>query len=425
MSLELDQGTRLRLEVRAIAHGGEGIADAPDGRVVFVRGAIPGDTVEAEITRVKKRWARAETVHVLDPSPDRVVPSCPAAAAGAGCCDFTHVAPEAQLRLKAEVLTGQLRTLSVRSGVLGGFDLDQALEAVQLQPVVGWRTRVRLGVDKHGRAGMRITRSTEIVAGEQCTQVAPGLLDGVVGAEAPAFNPEAELVAVADGAGERHVVSTQAARRGGRTERIREVLEGSGEAVEFVDGREFRFPATAFWQAHTAAPQTYSDIIASWGAGEYSTAVGWDLYGGVGAFVPAISRAIGNGRVESVDYSAAATSRTQPALAGLDVRVAQARVEEGIGQLSAPGLVVLDPPRTGAGADVIRAIAQAEPERIIHVGCDPATFARDLASFGEAGYAVKRMTLIDAFPATHHFESIAMLEPAHRGDFGAPGRGVN
>lgn len=417
-------GAPVRLRVRAMAHGGEGIADAPDGRVVFVRGAIPGDTVEATLTKVKKRWARAETTAVVDPSPHRVDPTCPAAAAGAGCCDFSHIAADAQLGFKREVLLGQLGALSSRSGVLDRFDLD-SVETVQLAPVTGWRTRVRLGVDSQGNAGMRRARSTEVVAGVPCTQPVPGLLDGIVGDGAGQFAPGAELVVAFDAKGSRHVVETQAAQRGRRVERVERVLEGPGELVEQVRGFDFVFPPTAFWQAHQKAPEAYSDVIAQWGAGEYTNLVGWDLYGGVGAFVPAMNEALGGGRVESVDYSSAATSRRQQVADACDVRVHHGDAAAVVGELERPGLVVLDPPRAGAGADVVRAIAQAAPERIIHVGCDPATFARDLAGFGEHGYAVKQMKLIDAFPNTHHFEVIAVLEPVKRDESSSQSQRVN
>lgn len=394
-----------------MAHGGEGIADAPDGRVVFVRGAIPGDTVEATLTKVKKRWARAEAKAVLTPSELRVTPTCPAAAAGAGCCDFSFVAPAAQLDLKRDVLLGQLGALSARSGVLDGFALE-SLEVTQLQPVTGWRTRVRLGVDSQGRAGLRRARSTEVVANAQCTQPVRGLLDGIVGDGSRRFSPGVELVVVVDADGQRHVVETQAAQRGRRVEKVQRILEGSGVAVERVRGFTFEFPPTAFWQAHTLAPETYSDVIARWGQDTYANAVGWDLYGGVGAFAPALSDALGGGRIDSVDFSDAAAARRQSVATALDMHMHHGEVAAVVAQLPAPGLVVLDPPRSGAGGDVVEAIATARPERIIHVGCDPATFARDLANFGERGYVVKQMMLIDAFPNTHHFETLAALEPA-------------
>lgn len=409
-------GDRLQLAVRAMAHGGEGIADAPDGRVVFIRGAVPGDTVDAELVKVKKRWARAELRAVVEPSPLRVPATCPAAAAGAGCCDYAHIAPHAQAGLKREVLAGQLATLSGRSGVLEGFDLDD-IEVIKLEPLTGWRTRVRLGVDSEGRAGLRRARSTEVVASETCTQPVAGLLEGVAGSGADArFTPDAELVAVMDANGQRHIVETMSAQRGRRVELIERTVEGTEDVVERVRGAEFVFPATAFWQAHARAAEAYSDIVAAWGRGDYATRTGWDLYGGVGAFVPAISDAIGGGLVESVDYSGAAASRRHQGLATYDAHFHHGKVEDVVAQLPAPGLVVLDPPRSGAGAGVIEAIAEAKPERVIHIGCDPATFARDAAAFGGLGFVVKRLALVDAFPNTHHFEVIAQLEPAHGGE---------
>lgn len=408
---EIERGQRAQLTVRAVAHGGEGIADAADGRVVFVRGAIPGDTVEAEFTRVKKRWARADALAIVSPSADRVEPACPAAAAGAGCCDFTHVRPDAQLALKTEVLAGQLRALAGRSGVLDGIGGPDGFESVQLEPLLDWRTRVRLGVGDDGAAGMRKARSTDVVAGVPCTQAVPGLLDGVVGAGARRFSPGAELVAVMDSAGQRHLVETAAPRRGERVERAERIIGGGGEVVQRVRGREFRFPPTAFWQAHVNAPEAYSDFIAEVGKVDAATGVGWDLYGGVGAFVPAIHDALGGGAVHTVDTSASAAAHSAGTLSGFDWTYHRAAVEQGVAKLPAPDLVVIDPPRAGAGQAVVDAVAAARPQRVVHVGCDPATFARDAAAFGEQGYVVKRMMLIDAFPATHHFEVLAALEP--------------
>ena len=390
-----------------MAHGGEGIALLDDGRVAFIAGAIPGDTVTAGITASKKRWARAQLAEVLEASPVRVEHTCPAAAAGAGCCDFSHIDPKAQLGIKTDVLRGQLRSLAGE----GEGALPQ-LEAVALPPALHWRTRVRLGVDGQGRAGVRRARSGDVVASAACTQPVDGLMDDL-----PRFRPGGEVVVVVDSTGERHVVETARAKRGTRVEAIDTVVEGSGEVTQevatFTGTSTFRFPATAFWQAHVAAPNAYARVIEQWGAkaGGYQSGVAWDLYGGVGAFVPAIHRATGGARVITVDYSPAATNGAQPALAGLDVEVVAGRVEKGVDKLEAPGLVVLDPPRTGAGAQVIAGIAAKAPERVIHIGCDPATFARDVASWRERGYTLRRLGLIDAFPNTHHFETIAVLEP--------------
>ena len=86
------------------------------------------------------------------------------------------------------------------------------------------------------------------------------------------------------------------------------------------------------------------------------------------------------------------------------------QVEKAVAQLDSPDAVVLDPPRKGAGARVIEQVAQANPQRIVHIGCDPATCARDLRSWVDTGYCVETLTLVNAFPGTHHFEVLARLE---------------
>lgn len=380
--------------VTRMAHGGEGIGLLDDARVVFIAGAIPGDTVTATLTKEKKRWARGELTEVLEPSPLRVAHTCPAAAAGAGCCDYSHIDADAQLGLKLEVLEGQLRHLAG----------EVSIETRSLAPHTGWRTRVRLGVDQDGRPGVRRARSADVLFSPACTQPVAGLTDNL-----GTFTPGAEVVAVMDADGTRHVVETARVQRGRRVETIDRVVEGTGDVTERIGDAEFRFPATAFWQAHAAAPAAYSGLIRDWGAGDYERGTAWDLYGGVGAFVPAIHEATGGARVISVDYSPAATANTQPGLAGIDVEVVAGKVEGSVAKLAAPNLVVLDPPRSGAGEPVVAAIAAARPERVIHIGCDPATFARDLGAWAAAGYRVKRMMLIDAFPNTHHFETVALL----------------
>lgn len=402
----ISRGDSLEITIDRMAHGGEGIGQAPDGRVVFVPRAFPGDVVAATAGRVKKSFIKAELAHVIAPGPLRVPSTCPAAKQGAGCCDFAELDPAAETGIKTEILSEQLR----RTGIAERERLE--IEQHTLEPVRGWRTRVRWGVDKHARAGTREWHSNELITGAACTQLAPGLADGLVGEGARRFTPGAEVIAVLDGAGHRHVVETRKAPRGRRVETIREVVEGSGKVQEQVGGHAFSFPATAFWQAHSRAPEFYTQLVSDWlGSREYREQTAWDLYGGVGLFVPALARAV-RGKVFSVDYSPAATAGEQPGLQDFDVQVKSAKVEQVAAQLPKPGAVVLDPPRTGAGEDVIRSTAAAAPQAVIHVGCDPATFARDLAYWNQYGYRAEKLALINAFPGTHHFETIALIGPA-------------
>lgn len=405
MSASMSVGDTVDVEIDRMAHGGEGIATGPDGRVVFVARAYPGDAVTAGITEVKKRFARAELQEVRTAGTYRGEQRCPAAAHGAGCCDFGDLRPDKEAELKADILCGQL------SRVLKPDELPE-LQVLALEPARGWRTRVRLGVGPDGRAGMRAAKSTEVIADHLCTQVADGLLDGLVGAGARTFTPGAEVVAVRDGDGVRHVVQTRRPARGRRTEKVEEVLEGDALVRELVDGTEFLFPATAFWQAHEKAPVAYTALAAEWlnGVGASAAPVAWDLYGGVGLFVPVLGDALGDqARIMSVDYSPAAAAGEQPGLADYRVTHVNERVEKAVASLPAPDVVVLDPPRVGAGKEVIGKVAAAGASCVIHVGCDPATFARDAGEWVSGGYRLHRLALIDAFPGTHHFEVMAEL----------------
>ncbi|MGP5240220.1 class I SAM-dependent RNA methyltransferase [Corynebacterium flavescens] len=429
---DIARGDVLDVTIERMAHGGEGIGFAPDGRVVFVHGTFPGDEVRARAHKVKKAFIRAELVEVVAPGPLRVEGNCPAAALGAGCCDFAELDPAREAELKASVLTDQLHRVAKQDWNASDIEIHD------LRPQRGWRTRVRLGVDSQGRAGTRKRGSNDLVTSVACTQLAPGLVEDIVGPDARRFSPGAEVVVVLDSTGERHVMETRKAPRGRRVETIREVIEGSGEVSQVSDGHTFRFPATAFWQAHTAAPEAYTALVRRWlsaalmpaiepldtadtaAGASAATAdvagstdakdrlVAWDLYGGVGLFVPSLAQVTGE-PVISVDYSPAATASQQPDLEQYDVKVESARVEKVAPQLPKPSAVVLDPPRTGAGPEVVSAVAAAGPRAIIHIGCDPATFSRDVADWAEHGYLVKRLALLNAFPGTHHFETIALL----------------
>lgn len=396
----------ITLQVDRMAHGGEGIATGPDGRIVFVRGGFPGDVVNAVVTKVNKRLARAQVTTVTTVGPYRGQHTCPAAAAGAGCCDFSEVLPEREVELKTQVLWGQLSRVT---------DVDKLPEPriIDLPPHRGWRTRVRLGVDEQGRAGGRKLGSRDLVTDVACTQAAPGLLDGIVGPDAERFTPGAEVIAVMDSHGQRHVVETRAPGRGERVEQFEEVLVGSGEVSQRVGEREFHFPPTAFWQAHVAAPETYSQLVEEWagrvGRGDGDKIVAWDLYGGVGLFVPALATALGEVTVYSVDYSPAAFEASRASLVDLDVQRVNQRVDRAIGGLPTPTVVVLDPPRTGAGDTVVDRTAQARPHVVIHIGCDPATFSRDVKAWQNHGYRITDLAVVNAFPGTHHFEVIARL----------------
>ncbi|MGY2053636.1 class I SAM-dependent RNA methyltransferase [Nocardia gipuzkoensis] len=192
------------------------------------------------------------------------------------------------------------------------------------------------------------------------------------------------------------------------------VFEGTGRAAEYVAGRRWEVAATGFWQAHRGAAQRYSDLVAEWsGLGPGGRA--WDLYSGAGVFAARLAEQAGRtGAVLAVESARSAVADGAAALRDLPwVQLRTQRVErwllEHLGA-AAPDVVVLDPPRAGAGKEVVGAVTAGGPTRIIHVGCDPAAFARDLGLYQAAGYRLADLRAFDAFPATHHVECLALLE---------------
>jgi tRNA/tmRNA/rRNA uracil-C5-methylase (TrmA/RlmC/RlmD family) len=186
---------------------------------------------------------------------------------------------------------------------------------------------------------------------------------------------------------------------------------GSGRVVQRVAGRAWELSATGFWQAHRGAAERYTEVVSEW-ADLRAEDVAWDLYGGVGVFAAALAAQVGErGTVLSVESSRGAVEDGRRALADLpQVRLEAARVENASALLSeGVDAVVLDPPRSGAGRAVVESVAAAAPRTVVHVGCDPAAFGRDIGLYLEHGYRLEDVRAFDAFPLTHHMECIARL----------------
>jgi tRNA/tmRNA/rRNA uracil-C5-methylase (TrmA/RlmC/RlmD family) len=211
-----------------------------------------------------------------------------------------------------------------------------------------------------------------------------------------------------DDDGDRHVVQS-GPRTGRKTSTL--VVEGRYEAVQRVGERIWRVPVTAFWQAHRDAARVYSGLVADWAQPGTGTSV-WDLYGGVGVFAATLADAVGeSGRIVTVDTSRASTRAARTALADLpQVDVITDSVRRAVSmQRRSADVAVLDPPRSGAGRDVIDLLAAASVPRVVHIGCEAASFARDIGLYRAHGYAVEKIRVFDAFPLTHHTECVALL----------------
>lgn len=371
-------GRRYQVQIGAVAHGGHcvgRIAELGD-RVAFVRHALPGESVEIEITEGTEgdRFLRADAVRVLTPSPDRVSAPCVVAGpGGCGGCDFQHVALPAQRRLKADVVREQF----VR---LGGFDAaDPLLTELVVQPVPGdqdglrWRTRVEYARTPDGQRGMRAHRSRRVVPVDDCLIAAP---DARVASDV----------------------------RG--TVIIERVRAESGE-------RAFEVEGDGFWQVHPGAPTALVDAVTAYAGVQPGDRV-LDLYSGVGLFSGFLGAQAGaEGTVTLVEGSRSACEHAGENLSDLDqVRIFAGSVDAVLAGDVIPGadVVVLDPPREGAKRTVVEQIHALDPRTVVYVACDPAALARDLKIFGELGWQVTDLQSFDLFPMTHHVECVVRLE---------------
>lgn len=379
------------------ANGGSCVA-RHDGRVIFVRYALPGETVRIRVSAQRGSYWHADAVEVLEASADRIEPLCPISGPdGSGCCDLAFAQPRALRSLKGDVVANQLARL-------GGYEWSGAAEPVGAGEARGWRTRVRLAVGPDGRAGFHRFHSDELVGDLHCGQLVPGLVDGLGGAR---WAGATHVHVVLDDDGVRHVATTARRRRGVAT------VEGPREAVQRVGGRQWRLPVTAFWQSHREAPAFYSALVAEWAASVASGAgAAWDLYGGAGLFAAALAAALGEQTdIVTVDTARTASAVARAALADLPgVRVVGDSVRLFLQRAEgAADVAVLDPPRSGAGADVIELLAGAAVPAVIHIGCEAAAFARDIGLYRRHGYTVTSIRVFDAFPLTHHVECFALL----------------
>lgn len=418
----------LDLEVERIAHGGVAVA-RHEGRVVFVADAIPGELVRAQVVDAgRDRFWRAETVEVLRASPDRRDHVWPEASvdrapeARAGGAEFGHIRMPRQRELKAEVLRDALARF-------GGVEADVEVEPVDaaLAPGVdaeagtGWRTRVRLHVAPDGTVGPYAARSHTVVpvttlplAVAELADLAP-LDRSLPGAR------WVDLVAPSTGAPE-FVVREHDSRDRGRTG-ARARPEEHPVVSEVVGSRRFAVDRDGFWQVHRGAAATLTRAVQDLVNPDRfdPAAENQDLYGGVGLLAAAVGDRFGSAtRITTVEADERATLHAGENLADwVGARAVTARVDRYLAELaettdaSRPALrdatVVLDPPRSGAGRDVVDHLVRLAPAQLVYVACDPVALARDVGLLRERGYELEAIRAFDLFPNTHHVEAVARL----------------
>jgi tRNA/tmRNA/rRNA uracil-C5-methylase (TrmA/RlmC/RlmD family) len=388
--------------------------------VVFVRHALPGERVVAVVTSESSSFLRADAVEVLEPSLDRVEPSCPHAGPGrCGGCDWQHVSLPAQRRLKSALVSEQLRRVA-------RIEREVEVEGLDGHPDgLGWRTRVKFAVDRTGHAGFHRHRSHDIEPVERCPIATPEV--NAVGVGSLQWKGARHVeVAVSPDGGE-PIVSVETAGNG-RPGTFANFPTAAGVVVDGrwqrgpkrvrfeVGGHRFDVSAGVFWQVHPQAAAVLTGCVLEGlepAAGERAA----DLYSGAGLFSVALAEAVGpDGSVVGVERSRRACADAGRNTSGLrNVEILRSEVNAAVvsTRLGSPDLVVLDPAREGAGRSVMEALTHLRPppRRLASVSCDPATFARDLRVMLDAEWTIRSLRAFDLFPMTEHVELVAILEP--------------
>jgi len=426
------------LHLTAIAHGGEALGRHA-GKVVFVPYAIPGETVRVQAVKEKARWARAQLLEVLDPSPDRVEPPCPYFGPGrCGGCQWQHIAYPRQLVLKQEIVRDQLTRL--------GHLPDPPVQPTRaVGEPWGYRNHVQFAVDPQGRIGFYAAGSHEVIPVEGCLLLHP-LLDELLAAlelELPELTRLSLRAGIAtgeqmviletrrDAAPELEVdvpLSCVLLRRRGPPL----ILVGNGYIEEEVAGHRYRVSAGSFFQVNTAGAEALVETVAAYLEPGPDDCL-LDAYCGVGLFGLALAERVAEVVGIEEDPDACFDFLWNAEAMGLEnVTLIEGPVEEVLAawmaaaqvpaeqpsdddQQAAPAsfgkeinLAVVDPPRRGMGAEVVAALTRLEPRRVAYVSCDPATLARDAQAFVQAGYRLVEVQPVDMFPQTYHVESVGL-----------------
>src|SRR5215472_2146442 len=416
MTAPVSAGDAVDLLVGEVVHGGWCVARMPAaagaGFVVLVRHALPGEYVRAVITQVTSRLARADAVEIMRPAAERVRPPCPhARPGGCGGCDWQHASLAAQRAFKARVVSQQLRRIA-------GIERE-----VVVRPMpgdengLGWRTRVRFAIGGDGRPGLRRHRSADVIAVGDCLIAHPLVTAAEVTRQSwPGARSVEVAVAVsargddppnppAQHAGQRAIMAVGGRVRG----------SGQGFLIHRAAGRDWRVSATGFWQVHLQAADTLAEaVLDALSPQPGETAL--DLFCGAGLFAGVLATAVGSGgAVIAVERHAEAARDARHNLRATPwARVHRGDAAEVIGRigLSGASIAVLDPPRAGAGRELIGALCAGPGMRkIAYVSCDPATLARDLAVLARHDWQLAELRGFDAFPMTHHVECVAIVEP--------------
>jgi tRNA/tmRNA/rRNA uracil-C5-methylase (TrmA/RlmC/RlmD family) len=388
----VNPGEILTLNIEKVAHGGFCVA-RHEGVVVFVRHCLPGEIVEAKLTSLapgKRSWF-AQTIKVIKPSTNRVESKCDFFKTdGCGGCDWQHTTSKYQRELKLEVLIEQL----ARFGQVNNAAEICSIHAVEPSEQ-NWRTRVRLVASPEGNWGFRKTRSHEIqeinkclIADQSINEVLATLPKGNVDDQVLIVKSKDETIV--------YPVETRSSR--------------APNSIQEVDGHDFAVAGDGFWQVHPEAAAVLSNQIKKSINGLKIDSFA-DLYAGVGVLAHSVLQEFPLAKAFVVEADRNAAQNTKENLKKFkNVQVINERVDRWTKSIkNKMDVVILDPPRSGAGQNVMQQICAHTLQKIIYIACDPAALARDVLVANKYGWKLEVVVAFDLFPMTHHLESVAVL----------------
>ncbi|MGA2535201.1 MAG: 23S rRNA (uracil(1939)-C(5))-methyltransferase RlmD [Terracidiphilus sp.] len=421
------------VEIEKPVYGGAFLARA-EGKAIFVPLTLPGEQARIRITQNKSGYSTAELEEVLTSSPQRIHARCPHFGVCGGC-NYQHTAYENQLAFKRVIL----RETLARAGV----EPPQEINVLADNPWA-YRNRIRLAFNADGVPGYRSRRSHALIPIRECPIAAPLLLSAAAATaevlervpsnlrptEISLFCDPAEstllatfftsnsspirLESLAEALHERvpalHGAEVAADGRPGHPART--LAKWGANFISYrAAGFDYRVDQGAFFQVNRWLVDALVTQVTEGQAGELA----WDLFAGVGLFARKLTASFAHVvAVESASSAVNALEENLKGTTGIAVRASTLdflRQSTGGESLTpiVPDLIVLDPPRTGLGADVTTLLAQIAAPRLVYVSCDPATLARDLRAFIVTGYAIHSITLADLFPQTFHLETVVHL----------------
>ena len=391
-------GTELDVTPHGVAVGGDAVARDSDGRVVFVAGALPGESVRVRVRTAKPRFAHAEVVEVIEPAPGRVDPACPHVASGCGGCGWAHVEPELQRRLKTEMVAEALDRI-------GRLDRLPEIDPGPTLAPSGFRTTIRAAVTGGG-AGYHKAASSEHLAVDSC-RVAHPLVEELL-VEGRFGDADEVVIRVGARTGERMVRVDPRADDVHVPDDV--VVVGADELAggrrawihEEIAGVKLRISADSFFQSRPDGAELLVESAAAALAGLDPSAILADLYCGVGLFAATVGRDL---RTVAVERSRAAVADARVNLAGTGAKVIGVGIERW--RPSPVDAVVADPPRSGLGRYGVTKVSATGARRLALVSCDAGALGRDAGLLVGQGWTLERVRLVDLFVDTPHIEVVS------------------